>query len=98
MAHPVAGPVTAKANSPMLERGGMVTVKRLWSGLVKLGLVAAFGGLGLFAVGLMIGALVYPTGAFWGAIVFLMGLFGLLLVLGAGMTARNRPRLRGSTG
>ncbi len=60
--------------------------------LVKLGIAAAFAGLGAFGLYLMAGAIWYATGWFWGAIVFLMGLLAVLLALGAALTARNRPR------
>ena len=73
----------------------MSTLERAWVGAWTIGLAAGFGGLGIFGIGLMIGAIWYPTGLFWGVMVFLLGLFGLLAAIGAGLTALNRPRQPG---
>lgn len=70
----------------------METMRAGVRSLVKLGIAAAFAGLGAFGLYLMAGAIWYPTGWFWGVIVFLMGLLAVLLVCGAALTARNRPR------
>ncbi len=70
----------------------MATIRTAVRSLVKLGIAAAFFGLGVFGLYLMAGAIWYPTGWFWGVIVFLMGLLGVLLAIGAALTARNRPR------
>lgn len=70
----------------------MGTVRRLVRWVVQLGIWAAFAGLGIFGLFLMGGAIWYPTGWFWGIVVFLLGLFGVFLALGTAMTAKNRPR------
>ncbi len=67
----------------------MHVVKHLWIGIWKIALALGFLSLGLFGLGLMVGAAWYPTGIFWGIIIFLMGLLGVCLSLGGGMTLRN---------
>lgn len=69
----------------------MNPIKRLWLLGWKIALIVGFAGLGVLGIGLMIAALWYPTGIFWGVIVFLLGLFGLLMVLGTVLTVVNRP-------
>ena len=64
---------------------------RVWFAIWKLAIAAGFVGLGLFGVGLMAAVVWYPTTLFWGIVVFLLGLLGFLLAIGAGMTAINRP-------
>lgn len=70
----------------------MGTVRTLWMALWKVAIAAGFAGLGVFGLGLMAGALWYPTGIFWGSLVFLLGLLGVFLAAGSAMTMRNRPR------
>lgn len=70
----------------------MSTVKRLWIAAWQVALAAGFAGIGVLGLGLMIGAVWYPTGIFWKVIIFLMGLLGVFLAVGSAMTALNRPR------
>lgn len=86
---------------PTVTREAVVTpienmrvANRIWVVSWNVALAAAFGGLGVFGLGLMAAAVWYPTGIFWGTIVFLMGLLGVLLAIGFAMTAGNRPRDR----
>lgn len=72
----------------------MHLVKRLWLFGWKVGLAAGFAGLGVLGIGLMAGALWYSVGLFWGVIVFLLGLIGVLMAISAAMTARNGPQVR----
>ncbi len=69
----------------------MHVVKRLWLFAWKVAIVLGFAGLGVLGLGLMVGAVYYPTGLFWGVIVFLMGVFGVLLVAGTALMVKNRP-------
>lgn len=70
----------------------MGTMKALWMSLWKVAIAAGFAGLGVLGLGLIIGAVWYPIGVFWGIIVFLVGLLGVLLAFGTTMTMRNPPR------
>lgn len=70
----------------------METVKALWLGAWKVAIAVGFASLGVFGVGLLIGLLWYPTGFFWSVVVFLMGVLGILLAIGAALTVRNRPQ------
>lgn len=67
-------------------------VKTVWLGLWKVAIAVGFASLGVFGVGLLTALVWYPTGIFWGVIIFLMGLLGVLLSIGAALTVRNRPQ------
>lgn len=69
----------------------MGAMKTLWTVLWTVAIAAGFAGLGVFGLGLMIGAVWYPTGIFWGSIVLVLGALGVLLALASAMTVRNRP-------
>lgn len=70
----------------------MNAIKRLWTLGWTVGIAAGFAGLGVLGLGLMAAAIVYPTGFFWGPIVFVLGLLAILAFLGWGMTVRPRTR------
>lgn len=74
----------------------MQTVNTLWTLVWTVALAVGFAGIGVLGLGLMIGVVWYPTGLLWGVVVFLLGLLGVLLAVGAAMTAIHRPRTRPS--
>lgn len=74
----------------------MGTLKSLWTVLWKIAIAAGFAGIGVLGVGLMIAVFWYPTGIFWGAMVFLIGLLGVLLAAGMGLTMRQQSATRSS--
>ncbi len=65
--------------------------------VIQLGIAAAFLGLAVLGLGLMVGAVWYPTGVFWGIVVFLLGAFGVLLAGGYVLTLVNKPTPRRPT-
>ena len=69
----------------------MNVVKRVWLLGWQIGIVAGFLGLGVLGLGLMVGAIIYPTGLLWGIVVFLLGLLGFLLVFALALTQYHRP-------
>lgn len=72
----------------------MGAVKSLWVIFWKIALVAGFGGLAVFGLGLMVGSVWYSTGIFWRILTFVLGVFGILLAAAAMMTEKNRPGRR----
>lgn len=72
----------------------MPTAKTLWIVLWKGAFGAGFGGIGVMGVGLLIGVVWYQPGIVWGILIFLLGLMGILLALGAVMTIIRPPRPR----
>lgn len=65
--------------------------------VIQLGIAAGFLGLGVLGIGLMAGAIWYPTGVLWGIVVFLLGFFGVALAAGYLMTFVNKPKPRRPT-
>lgn len=57
----------------------------------KITLSVGFIGIGLLGVALVIMAVTYPTTLYWRVIVIGMGILAIMIAVGTGMTAKNRP-------
>lgn len=70
---------------------GLASLGRL---IGKLTLSAGFIGIGILGIALVIMAVTYPTSVFWRVIVLAMGVLAVLIAIGTGVTAKNRPAPR----
>lgn len=69
----------------------MAALESLGRLIGKLTLVVGFIGIGILGIALMVMAVSFPTSIIWRIVVFAMGILAVLIALGTGLTAKNRP-------